>query len=182
MRKQGSLPPDHTLSPPAANAVHLDELPRRILRSWTVWKSVLAANYAAEELDGTAPLGAGMILFALFDHDGWTIGELANRSKVTHVAVLHLIQKLEKARLVKRKQCPEDGRVTRVWLTQRGHDLEPRMGALHKRNLNTLTSILGKEDATRLGELLGRLIEGLAGHSEPMPPLPSQGTTPTHNP
>ena len=135
-----------------------------------VWKAALDANYAAEELDGTAPSGAGLVLFALFERDGWTIGELAQRSKVTHVAVLHLIQRLEEALLVKRKQCPQDGRATRVWLTQHGRDLEPKMRALHERNLNTLTRVLGMEDATRLGELLGRLIEGLAAHSEPMPP------------
>lgn len=134
------------------------------------WKSALDANYAAEELDGTAPTGSGLILFALFDRDGWTITELAARSKVTHVAVLHLIKKLEGARLVKRKQCTEDGRATRVWLTQRGRDLEPKMRSLHERNLSTLTRVLGKEDATLLGSLLGRLIEGLGADSEPMPP------------
>jgi hypothetical protein len=47
---------------------------------------------------------------------------------------------------------------------------------LHERNLNTLTRVLGMEDATRLGELLGRLIEGLAAHSEPMP-LPTAKPT-----
>lgn len=139
------------------------------MRSVAVWKKALDANYAAEELDGTAPSGSGLVLFSLFARDGWTIGELAQRSKVTHVAVLHLIQRLENARLVKRKQCPQDGRVTRVWLTKRGRDLEPRMQALHERNIATLTRVLGTEDATRLGELLGRLVQGLADHSEPMP-------------
>lgn len=147
----------------------LEELPRRILRSWMTWKSALDANYAAEELDGTAPSGSGLIMFALFARDGWTINELAARSKVTHVAVLHLIKKLEDARLVKRKQCSEDGRATRVWLTERGRDLEPRMQALHERNLATLVRVLGKENATQLGALLGRLIEGLGEDSEPMP-------------
>lgn len=147
----------------------LDELPRNILRSWMSWKTVLDANYAAEELDGTVPSGSGLIMFSLFENDGWAIGELAQRAKVTHVAVLHLVQRLEAARLVKRKQCPDDGRATRVWLTQRGRDLEPRMRALHERNLKTLTGVLGIKDANRLGELLGRLIEGLTAHAELMP-------------
>lgn len=160
------LPPFAPTHPESAD---LDELPRRILRSWIVWKSALDANYAAEELDGTAPSGSGLILFALFERDGWTIGELAARSRVTHVAVLHLIQKLEAARLVKRRQCSEDGRATRVWLTQRGRDIEPRMRALHERNLSTLIRVLGTKDAVQLGKLLGRLIEGLVADSEPMP-------------
>ena len=157
-------------------SVHLDELPRRILRSWMVWKSALDANYAAEELDGTAPSGSGLILFALYEREGWTIGELALRAKVTHVAVVHLIQKLERAHLVTRRQCAEDGRATRVWLTQRGRDLEPRMCALHERNLDTLTRVLGIEDATRLGELLGRLIEGLAKDTSLIPAAEAKPT------
>jgi DNA-binding MarR family transcriptional regulator len=160
----------------SANSNDLEELPRRILRSWMTWKSALDANYAAEELDGTAPSGSGLIMFALFDRDGWTINELAARSKVTHVAVLHLIKKLEDARLVKRKQCTEDGRATRVWLTQRGRDLEPRMRALHERNLNTLVRVLGKKDAAQLGALLGRLIDGLSMHVEPMPEAKTKRT------
>ncbi len=161
MLKSNASPKQSLLLAATEISSHLDELPRRILRSSIVWKTVLSENYAAEELDGTAPMGSGMILFALFEDDGWTIGDLAHRSKVTHVAVLHLIQKLESARLVKRLPCPDDGRATRVWLTQRGRDLEPKMRALHVRNLATLTKALGKNDAALLSELLGRLIESL---------------------
>lgn len=146
-----------------------DELPRNILRSWMSWKAVLDANYAAEELAGTVPSGSGLIMFPLFESDGWAIGELAQRAKVTHVAVLHLVQRLETARLVKRRRCSDDGRATRVWLTPRGRDLEPRMRALHERNLKTLTGVLGIKDARRLGTLLGRLIEGLTNHADPLP-------------
>ena len=178
MPVQRSITRKETPAPLNSIDKNLEELPRRILRSWMVWKSALDANYAAEELDGTAPSGSGLILFALFDRDGWTINELAARKKVTHVAVLHLITKLENARLVKRKQCTEDGRATRVWLTQRGRDLEPRMRALHERNLATLVRVLGKDDATQLGALLGRLIEGLSGHVKPMPePKPKRVPT-----
>ena len=151
------------------NSIDLDGLAGRLLRSWMVWKGALDANYAAEELDGSVPSGSGLIMFALFEKDGWTISDLAARSKVTHVAVLHLIAKMEAARLVKRKQCPDDGRATRVWLTPRGRGMEPKMRALHQRNLATLTQVLGHDDAKQLGALLGRLIEGLGQHVERMP-------------
>jgi DNA-binding MarR family transcriptional regulator len=134
-----------------------------------VWKAALEANYAAEELDGVAPPGSGLVIYALYEREGWTVGELAHRARVSHVAVIQLLQRLEKAGLVRRKSCPQDGRVTRVWLTKRGRDLEPKMRALHERNLATLTEVLGEQDATRLGKLLLRLIEGLAGRQTPMP-------------
>jgi len=169
MPKEPPIPADLPSQSPQPPSVHLDELPRRLLRSWMVWKSALDANYAAEELDGVAPSGSGLILFALYDREGWTIGELAQRAKVTHVAVVHLVQKLENAQLVTRRPCPQDGRATRVWLTQEGRELEPRMRALHDRNLSTITRVLGREDASLLGALLGRLIEGLSNDSMPMP-------------
>ena len=120
---------------------------------------------AAESLDKLVPSGAGLVLFALFECDGWTVGEMAKRAKVSHVAVLHVIQRLEDAGLVKRKPCPDDKRAKRVWLTPRGRELEPRMQALHTRNLATLVGILGSQDAIKLGELTGKLIEGLSGPS-----------------
>jgi DNA-binding MarR family transcriptional regulator len=140
----------------------LEELPRNLMRASMAWKSCLGANYAAEGLDGTVPVGAGLILFALYGRNGWKIGELARRARVTHVAVLHLLEKLEAAGLVARKACPKDNRSTRVWLTRRGGALRGRMMSLHRRNLSTLAGVLGREDAIRLGELLERLVDGLA--------------------
>jgi DNA-binding MarR family transcriptional regulator len=163
------MPASPTASPPAPTVPALDTLPRSILRAWMTWKGALEANYAAEDLDGVAPTGSGLVIFALYEREGWTVGELAQRARVTHVAVIQLLQRLEKAGLVRRKACPQDGRVTRVWLTKRGRELEPKMRALHERNLATLTGVLGAEDATRLGELLLRLIEGLAARETPMP-------------
>lgn len=136
-----------------------------------IWKGALEGNYAAEELDGIAPPGSGLIIYALYEREGWTVGELAQRAKVTHVAVIQLLTRLESAGLIKRMACPEDGRVTRVWLTKRGRALEPKMRALHDRNIATLVDVLGKDDAAQLGALLGRLIEGLGAHETPMPPI-----------
>jgi len=139
------------------------------------WKSALDANYAAEELDGAAPSGSGVDhVCAVWSRWLEQINELAARSKVTHGSGASFDQEaLEDARLVKRKQCAEDGRATRVWLTQRGRDLEPRMRALHERNLTTLVRVLGKEDAAKLGALLGRLIEGLSADAHSMPQTPA---------
>ncbi len=91
------------------------------------WKGALEANYAVEELDGVAPTGTGLVIFALHEREGWTVEELAQRAqraRVTHVAVIQLLQRLEKAGLIRRKTCPKDGRVMRVWLTKRGRDLD----------------------------------------------------------
>lgn len=127
-----------------------------------VWRSAIDDNMVTEGLSDAVPSGSGLVLFALFERDGWTVGELAQRAKVSHVAVLHVIHRLEAAGLVRRKQCPDDGRATRVWLTATGRELEPRMQALHALNLATLVDIFGQQDANKLGELLGKLIERLS--------------------
>ena len=150
------------IRPPAIIPAHLDQLSRRILRAAAVWRSAIDDNMAAEGLSESVPSGSGLVLFALFEHDGWTVGELATRAKVSHVAVVHVIQRLEAAGLVKRKSCPDDGRATRVWLTSLGRELEPRMKTLHERNLATLVGILGRQDAIQLGELLGKLVDRLS--------------------
>jgi len=150
----------------------LDELPRRLARALAAWKGVLAANLAAEGIGNIVPVGSGLVLFALYERDGWTVGELARRARVSHVAVLQTLHRLEKNGLTRRETCRDDRRVTRVWLTRRGRSLEPKMRALHARNLATLTHALGARDAVRLGSLLGRLIEVLAPHPEPPSPAP----------
>jgi DNA-binding MarR family transcriptional regulator len=53
-------------------------------------------------------------MYALYERDGGRIGELAQRTRVSPVAVLHLIEKLEAARLVVRRDCPDDNRAARV--------------------------------------------------------------------
>lgn len=105
--------------------------------------------------------GMGLPLFALFEQDGQMVCDIAARGQVSHVAVLQLIKRMEQGGLVKRKDCPEDGRATRVWLTASGRSLEPRMQSVRARNLATLIRILSAEDAALLDSLLGRLIEGL---------------------
>ena len=131
------------------------------MRSWVASGDAFDANHVADELDGIAPLGSGLILFSLFERHGRTVGELPQQSKVTHVVWLHLIKRMEAARLLKREQGPLDGRATRVWPTKLGRDLEPGMQALHERNIATPNRVLGG--------LPGRLIEWAAAHPESLP-------------
>jgi DNA-binding MarR family transcriptional regulator len=137
------------------------ELVRRLCRTWEALQPVIARSLAAEKLDERVQPGMGLVLFALFEQDGQVIRDIARRGHVSHVAVLQLVRRMEEVDLAKRKDCPDDGRATRVWLTPLGRSLEGRMHAASKRNRDTLTGILGDADAARLNELLGRLLDGL---------------------
>jgi len=137
------------------------ELVRRLCRTWEALQPVIARSLAAEKLDERVQPGMGLVLFALFEEDGQVIRDIARRGQVSHVAVLQLVRRLEQAGFVHRKDCPDDGRATRIWLTPTGRLIEARMQAASRRNREVLTRILGADDAVRLNDLLGRLLDGL---------------------
>jgi DNA-binding MarR family transcriptional regulator len=141
------------------------ELVRRLARTWEALQPLIARSLAAEGLGQRVRPGMGLVLFALFEEDGRLIGEIAQRGHVSHVAALRLVSRMEQAGLVQRKDCLEDGRATRVWLTASGRSMEARMHAASRRNREVLARILGAQDAATLNDLLGRLLDGLAAEN-----------------
>ncbi|MEQ2005332.1 MAG: MarR family transcriptional regulator [Limisphaerales bacterium] len=148
------------MKPPLTSAPPT-ELVRRLCRTWEAVQPVIARSLAAQGLDGRVQAGMGLVLFALFEQDGQPIRDIARRGHVSHVAVLRLARRMEIRGLVACRDCPDDGRSTRVWLTPSGRALEGRLRAVSRRNHETLTRILGAKDAIRLNDLLGRLLDGL---------------------
>ncbi len=68
-------------------------------------------------------VGQDMVLLRLWQEDGLTPGELANRLKVEPGTVSKVLGRMEKAGLVTRRRDPEDARSFRVYLTERGKAL-----------------------------------------------------------
>lgn len=149
------------VSKPSVRVPH-DELPRLLARAWAAFHPVLLRHLAEEGLDGVLQPGMGHILLALYAKDGCRIGDLARRAGISHVAVLQIAGRLEKAGLVDRRSCARDGRATRLWLTRRARAIEPRVRAVHQRNLASLSEMLGPPAAAQLTRLLRRLAKELA--------------------
>ncbi len=141
------------------------ELVRRLARTWEALQPLIARSLVAEGLGARVRPGMGLVLFALFEEDGRLIGDIARRGHVSHVAALQLVSRMEAEGLVKRRDCAEDGRATRVWLTPAGRGLEARMQAASRRNREVLVKLLGLDDALTLNNLLGRLLDGLAAEN-----------------
>ncbi len=141
------------------------ELARRLSRTWEAVQPLISRSLVAEGLDARVRPGMGLVLFALVEEDGRLIGDIARRGHVSHVAALQLVTRLEKAGLVRRKDCPDDGRATRVWLTPTGRALEGKLLGVSARNHEALVKILGRSDAIKLNDLLGRLLDGLAAEN-----------------
>jgi DNA-binding MarR family transcriptional regulator len=88
-----------------------------------------------------------------------TPGELLTETLVSSGAMTHRIDQMEAAGLVARQPDPDDGRVVRVRLTDRGREaVDVALGSLLDRE-RQLLSQLDPADQTRLSALLRKLLE-----------------------
>lgn len=64
------------------------------------------------------------VLMCLWDTDGLSFTELGKRLRFDHPTVTGVVDRMEREKLVKRKRDHLDRRVVKVFLTQKGKDLE----------------------------------------------------------
>ena len=68
--------------------------------------------------------GQPPMLHALWEREGLTHGELAERLHVQPATITKMIQRMEKAGFLERRSDPEDQRVSRVYLTDAGRNIQ----------------------------------------------------------
>ena len=89
-----------------------------------------------------------LVLHALWEQDGRTIGEIAERLGLESSTITPLVKRLESAGLVTRARNPEDERQVQVRLTPRGREIRDECGCLGE-------ELLARSGMT--GEQLGKL-------------------------
>ena len=90
--------------------------------------------------------------------------ELERRMLLPQYSTSRLVDRLEKAGLVERQDCPMDGRGLHVAITDAGRELRRRMWPAYAAAIERhLGSKIGCTDAQKLAELLGRLSAGCDG-------------------
>jgi DNA-binding MarR family transcriptional regulator len=67
--------------------------------------------------------GQDMLLMHLWEQDGRTQSELADLTCVQQATLTKTIDRMTQVGLLERRTDPEDRRVSRIYLTQAGHDL-----------------------------------------------------------
>jgi len=72
------------------------------------------------------------VLLALWEQEGFTQTELAERLKITPATVTKMLQRMEKAGFLLRKPDPQDQRVSRVYLTNAGSAIKSQVEAAWK--------------------------------------------------
>jgi DNA-binding MarR family transcriptional regulator len=106
--------------------------------------------------------GQPRLLRALYEGEGITHGDLADRLRVTPATITKMIQRMEKAGFVERRADRVDQRVSRVYLTGAGHAIREAVdGALGTLEDEALAGLIEGE-RLQLYALLLRVRDNLA--------------------
>lgn len=125
--------------------------------------AALNALLRAERVSGVRP-GMGPVLFALFRTPDATLSELAQASGLSASATTELVQRMERARLVRRRRDPSDGRAFRVSLTARGRAAEPGCRRVAAAMKGAIEAGLSAGRVADLASLLGVVALNLRNH------------------
>jgi MarR family transcriptional regulator, organic hydroperoxide resistance regulator len=131
--------------------------------SWQVTK--LAKAHRALVGDALAELGLhlgqDLLLEQLWRHDGLSQSSLVARLGVEPPTVTKMLQRLERAGLLRRERDPDNPRLWRVFLTERGRELQLPVRDLRRQVERRLLTGLSDEDRERLIALLARVTANL---------------------
>ena len=108
-------------------------------------------------------VGQQVVLEALWREDGLTPGELARRIGVETPTVVRGVRRMEAAGLVVRRDDLRDGRLVRVYLTDRGRELEGIIPQAEDTVIEEAFSGFSTKEREQLTRLLSRILENLEG-------------------
>jgi DNA-binding MarR family transcriptional regulator len=131
--------------------------------SWQVTK--LAKAHRALVGDALAELGLhlgqDLLLEQLWRQDGLSQSSLVARLGVEPPTVTKMLQRLERAGLLRRERDPDNHRLWRVYLTERGRGLQRPVRDLRRQVERRLLTGLSDQDRERLVALLARVTANL---------------------
>ncbi|MEV4320045.1 MarR family transcriptional regulator [Actinocrispum sp. NPDC049592] len=132
-----------------------------LLRLFTRTHKVLRARTDQAMSRYGVRAGQNLMLEALWENDGRTPGELAERLGVATPTVVKSASRMEAAGLLTRQRDPKDGRLVRLYLTDQSravrHDIEREVHDLAERATATLTAEERRNLATALSKILAAL-------------------------
>jgi DNA-binding MarR family transcriptional regulator len=106
--------------------------------------------------------GQPRVLFALWEREGQTHSELAQRTHVSAATISKMIQRMEKAGFLERRADEQDQRVSRVYLTESGRAVQDRVSAASQQLEEEALAGFSDEDRALLQRFLVRIRDNLA--------------------
>ena len=109
----------------------------------------------------------GRILYVLWQEDGVSISEIAQRTGLANTTLTSMIDRLEEAELIRREAVPGDRRRQRIVLTEKARGLKDDYERISQR-MNDLYYVgFTEEEYTQLEGYLLRILSNLEGGSTP---------------
>ena len=118
--------------------------------------------------DAGLRLGQYQLLRLLWDQDGLTPRELAERLDVEMPTVTRTVQRLLRDGFVHREAHPDDARSVRIYLTERGREQRERVFRILDRETEHALSGFTPSDRENLIALMERIAENVR-HDDPAP-------------
>ena len=103
------------------------------------------------------------VLLVLWEQDGWTQTQLAERLAVEQPTMANTLKRMERDGLIERVPDPEDRRQARVHLTPRGRELEEVLTVSARETNAVALEGLSAEERAQLMSLARRMIVNLEG-------------------
>lgn len=102
-------------------------------------------------------LGQDVILRMLWEEDGQTQSELADRIRISGATLTRALQRMEGAGLIERRSCADDARVMRVYIAEAGNNLQPKLQAIWDDHDETIFAGLTADERVILRNLLMKM-------------------------
>lgn len=97
----------------------------------------------------------------LSEHEGASQRELAGLLKIKPPTVNVSIQRMEKSGFVYRKPDEKDQRITRIYLTEKGKNIDKELGKLMEENEKIITSGFTESELCLLKRMLHQMMDNL---------------------
>jgi len=106
---------------------------------------------------GLSPSHAYLLMLAI-EQPGLQPTDLVNQLQLTPSTITRLIEKLEEKKLVVRTT---EGKLTNVYPTPKGKQLQPELNKCRDNFYKSYSTILGKEDSARLVQSMNKVTDML---------------------
>ncbi len=135
-----------TPSPAGATRANLGFL---LAKASQRWNELLYAHFSERGYGEVRP-AYGSLLLPLFEEDGLRMGELARRARLAKQTMTTMVRLLERDGLVRRESDPDDGRASRIYLTERSRSFQPVAERVLRELDQVVTKSLGARRAQQL--------------------------------
>jgi DNA-binding MarR family transcriptional regulator len=109
--------------------------------------------------------GQPPVLFALWEREGMTHGELAAQMQIQPATMTVMLQRMEKAGFIERRADAEDERVSRVYLTAAGRDIKAQVQQVWQRLEAETFASIAEEELPQLRRYLTQMRDNLLRQS-----------------